>query len=327
MVLSARVVLLVGGTCLILPICASSQTSASSASPSNWTAPRTAWGDPDLEGVWNNGTVTPLERPAEFAGKEFLTEEEAAQYEKQVVARQNADTRAGAGTEADVSRAYNEVWWEHGSQVVATRRTSIVTDPADGKVPALTAQGQQRVKRLAAARSKADDPDTYTDMTLRDRCIIYRSLPNLPTSNNNNFQIVQSPGYVAILQEEIHETRIIPLDGSPHIPSPVRQWLGDSRGHWEGDVLVIDTTNFTDETDFRGSGANLHLVERWRRVGPDRIDYEFSVEDGTTWTRPWSGAYTFRKNTGLLYEYACHEGNYAMKHILENARTAETQPK
>ena len=311
------VLLLAVAALVLLPAAALSQTT-----------PRTPWGDPDLQGVWNNGTVTPLERPAQFANKEFLTEAEAAAYEKDMVTRQNVDAREGSvGTDADVSKAYNEVWWEHGSKVVASRRTSIVYDPPNGKVPALTAEGQARVKRLAAARAKADNPDTWTDMTVRDRCIIYRPLPNLPTNNNNNFQIVQGPGYVAILQEEIHETRIIPLDNSPHLPSTVRLWLGDARGHWDGDTLVVDTTNFTDETDFRGAGANLHLVERYTRVGADRIDFEFTVEDAATWTRPWSGAYTFWQNAGLLYEYACHEGNYALKHILEIARDAEKNPR
>jgi hypothetical protein len=286
--------------------------------------PRTPWGDPDLQGVWNNGTVTPLERPAALAGKEFLTESEVAEFEKQAVARQNADRRDGIGTEADVARAYNEFWWEHGSKVVASRRTAIVVDPPDGRVPALTPEAQKRAQRLAAARSKADNPDTWTDMTIRDRCILYRSLPNLPTNNNNNFQIVQAPGYVAILQEEIHETRVIPLGPRPHLDRSVRQLLGDPRGHWEGDTLVVETTNFTDDSDFRGSGRNLHLIERWRRVADDQIDYEFSVDDATTWIRPWTGAYTFWKNPELLYEYACHEGNYALKHILENARAAET---
>jgi len=314
--LTARVLHLAVAALVFLPAAALSQTTS-----------RTPWGDPDLQGVWNNGTVTPLERPAQFASKEFLTEAEAAQYEQDMISRANVDNRDGVPTEADVSKAYNEVWWEHGSKVVATRRTSIVYDPPNGKVPPLTPAAQARAKRLAAARDKADNPDTWTDMTVRDRCIIYRPLPNLPTNNNNNFQIVQGPGYVAILQEEIHETRIIPLDGSPHLPSNVRQWLGDARGHWEGDVLVVDTTNFTDETDFRGAGANLHLVERYRRAAADRIDYEFTVEDATTWTRPWSGAYTFRQNSGLLYEYACHEGNYALKHILEIARDAEKHAK
>jgi len=297
------------------------------ASAIGQTAPRTPWGDPDLQGVWNNGTVTPLERPAQFANKEFLTEAEAAQYEKDMVSRANVDNREGIGTDADVSKAYNEVWWEHGSKVVASRRTSIVYDPPNGRVPPLTPEAQQRARRLAAARAKADNPDSWTDMTIRDRCILYRPLPNLPTNNNNNFQIVQGPGYVAILQEEIHETRIIPLDGSPHLPSTVRQLLGDSRGHWEGDTLVVDTTNFTDDSDFRGSGSNLHLVERYKRAAADRIDFEFTVEDATTWARPWSGAYTFWQNSGLMYEYACHEGNYAMKHILEIARDAEKHAK
>ena len=299
--------------------------SASFAAQS-WTPPRTPWGDPDLQGTWNNGTVTPLERPAQFSGKAVLTEEEAAQYEKEIVSRQNADRRDG-GAEADVNRAYNEVWWERASRVVATRRTSIIIDPPDGKVPPLTPEAQKRAQQLAAARKRANRPDSWTDMTIRDRCIVYRPLPALPTTNNNNYEIVQTPGYVAILQEEIHETRIVPLDSRPHLDASVRQWLGDSRGRWDGNTLVIETTNFTDETDFRGSGRNLHLVERFTRVADDRIDYEFTVDDAATWTRPWSGAFTFWKNPALLYEYACHEGNLALRHILEAARAADRQGK
>ena len=325
-ILSRCVPGLLAAALVLLPAAAPAQTARSS--PRQWTAPRTPWGDPDLQGVWNNGTVTPFERPAQFENKELLTEEEAARYEKEMTTRQNADLRDGTrGTEGDLARAYNEVWWEHGSKVVATRRTSIVVDPPNGKVPPLTAEAQRRAQRLAEARRKADTPDSWTDMTLRDRCILYRPLPNLPTNNNNNYEIVQTPGQVAILQEEIHETRIIPLDGSPHLHSSVRQWLGDPRGHWEGNTLVVDTTNFTGETDFRGAGRDLHLVERWTRKADDRIDYEFTVEDATAWARPWSGAYTFWKNSGLLYEYACHEGNLALKHILESARAAEKKSK
>ncbi len=290
-----------------------------------WTPPRTPDGQPDLQGVWNFSTVTPLERPKEFANKPVLTEAEAAAYEKAEVRRTNVDLNRREGDPG----TYNEFWWEHGTKIQADRRMSLVIDPPDGRIPSLTPEAQKRVAaaNTPAIRARRDNPDSIEDFTIRDRCIVFRPIPATPTQNNNNFRIVQSRNTVAILQEEIHETRIIPLDGRPHIGSSIRQWNGDSRGHWEGDTLVVETTNFTDQTDFHGANVNLHVVERFTRAAPDRIDVEFTVTDPTTWTRPWTARVNYWKNDDGLFEYACHEGDYAVKHILMNARAADAAKK
>ena len=312
----------------LMPAPAAAQGAANaktSAPAKNWTPPRTPDGQPDLQGVWNFATVTPLERPKEFANKPVLTEEEAAAYEKREVTRMNVDLNKREGDPG----TYNEFWWEHGSKIQADRRTSLVIDPPDGRIPSLTPEAQKRVAaaNTAAIRARRDRPDSIEDFTIRDRCILYRPIPATPTQNNNNFRIVQSRNSVAILQEEIHETRIIPLDGRPHIGSSIRQWNGDSRGHWEGDTLVVETTNFTDQTDFHGANVNLRVVERFTRAAPDRIDVEFTVTDPTTWTRPWTAKVNYWKNEDGLFEYACHEGDYAVKHILLNARAADAAKK
>ncbi len=312
----------------LMPAPAAAQGAANaktSAPAKNWTPPRTPDGQPDLQGVWNFSTVTPLERPKEFANKPVLTEEEAAAYEKREVTRMNVDLNKREGDPG----TYNEFWWEHGSKIQADRRTSLVIDPPDGRIPSLTPEAQKRVAaaNTAAIRARRDRPDSIEDFTIRDRCILYRPIPATPTQNNNNFRIVQSRNSVAILQEEIHETRIIPLDGRPHIGSSIRQWNGDSRGHWEGDTLVVETTNFTDQTDFHGANVNLRVVERLTRAAPDRIDVEFTVTDPTTWTRPWTAKVNYWKNEDGLFEYACHEGDYAVKHILLNARAADAAKK
>jgi hypothetical protein len=285
---------------------------------------RTPWGDPDLQGVWNFGTGTPLERPKELEGKTHFTPEEAAEYERRVKERSDADNRDGT-PEQDVARAYNEFWWEHGTRMQADLRTSLVIDPPDGKVPPLTPEATQRQAAARQLNRQLETPQytSYKEMTTRDRCLIYRPLPPLPTNNNNNFEIVQGPGWVGIVQEEIHETRIIPLDGRPHLASAVGQWLGDSRGHWEGNTLVVETTNFNGEVDFRGSREHLHLIERWTRAASDRIEYEFTVTDPTTWTRPWTAAINYWRNDSGMFEYACHEGNYALPHTLEGQRNLE----
>jgi hypothetical protein len=305
-----------------VPLTAQAPTTKTTAVAKTWTPPRTVDGQPDLQGIWNSGTATPLERPRELEGKAFFTEQEAAEYEKQYIERSNTDRPLKEGD----TGTYNEFWWEHGTKVQADRRTSLVVDPPNGRVPPLTPEAQKRADAVAAARPLRQAlqaaPNTWEDLTLRDRCIQYRPQPQLPTQNNNNYQIVQGPGYVAIVQEEIHETRIIPLDGRPHLSQSLRQWEGDPRGHWEGNTLVVDTTNFTDKGGFGGSKANLHLVERYTRVDPDTIEFRFTVEDPTTWTRPWTAAVTWRKGVGL-YEYACHEGNYAAKHSLSGARAQE----
>jgi hypothetical protein len=287
-----------------------------------WKAPRTPWGDPDLQGLWTNATVTPFERPAQLAGKEVLTEQEAAQFEQQTAQATNADRRDG-GTDADVGRAYNQFWYDRGTKVVGSRRTSLVADPPDGRVPALTPDGQARADARAAARrqSPADGPE---DRSLPERCILWPTAgpPMVPGGYNNNYQILQGPGYVVILIEMIHDVRIIPLDGRAHAPQGLRQWMGDSRGRWDGETLVVDTTNFTDKTNYRGASEALHLVERFTRGGPDVINYEFRVED-PSFTKPWSAAVPMVKTEGPIFEYACHEGNYGMTNLLKGARLAE----
>jgi hypothetical protein len=291
-----------------------------------WTASHTPDGQPDLQGIWSNATITPFERPKEFAGKEFLTEQEAADYEKTVLQQSNRDRR-GSTADADVNGAYNEFWFDRGTKVVPSRRTSLVVDPPDGRVPPLTPDA----RKAAAARQEIArrPPEGPEDMSLPVRCLAWPTSgpPMLPTAYNNNYQILQSPGVVAILVEMIHDVRIIPLDGRPHIPQNIRQWLGDSRGRWEGNTLVVDTTNFTDKTHFSGSDQNLHLTERFTRTGENTIRYEFAVDDPTAFERPWKGEIPLTKAPGPLYEYACHEGNYSMENMLKGARAQEKAAK
>jgi len=288
-----------------------------------WTPPKTPDGQPDLQGVWTNITITPLERPAELAGKEFLTPQEAAEYEKRIVAANNVD-RKNLPPEVDVNLAYNDAWYDRGTKVVGTRRTSLIVDPPDGKIPALTPEAQKRQAdmRAAAAGHANDGPE---GRSLSERCLLWATPgpPMLPSFYNNNYQIVQAPGYVVIMVEMIHDARIIPLDGRGHLPQNMRQWMGDARGHWEGNTLVVDTTNFTDKTRFRGSADKLHLTERFTRVDPDTIVYEFTVDDPTTFTKPWTAQIPMKKSRGPIFEYACHEGNYAMAGMLAGARAQE----
>jgi hypothetical protein len=293
----------------------------------SWTPPRTADGQPDLQGTWNNGTVTPLERPKELAGKEFFTEKEAAAFEKQIVVTRNSDHR-GATAETDLQFAYNNAWYDWGSKVVKTRRTSIIIDPPDGQIPPYTAKGQEMVQARAAQRSHP--PEGPEDMSLEDRCLVFPTggPPMLPFTYNNNYRIVQIPGYVVILIEMIHDVRIIPIDGRPHAPSSLRQWMGDSRGHWEGDTLVVDTTNFNGRTTFgfiyNGlTDENYHLTERFTRTDPDTILYRFTVDDPTVYTSPFTGELTMSRTKEGIYEYACQEGNYALANMLAGARAAE----
>ena len=292
-------------------------------SPAKWTQPRTPDGQPDLQGIWSNATITPFERPRDLAGKEFFTEQEAADYEKRILRESNRDVR-GRNAQADVGGAYNEFWFDRGTKVVPTRRTSLVVDPPDGKVPPLTPEAQKAAAvRDEIARRPPEGPE---DLALVVRCIVWpAAVPLLPTAYNNNYQILQTPGYVTILTEMIHDARIIPLDGRPHIPENIRLWLGDSRGHWEGTTLVVDTTNFNDKTHLRNSDRNLHLIERFTRTDANTILYQFTVEDPSAFTRPWKGEVPLTKAPGPIYEYACHEGNYAMEDILKGARAQEKE--
>ena len=287
---------------------------------------RTPDGQPDLQGIWTNATITPLERPRELAGKEFFTAQEAAAYEKRILDEVSTDRRDG-GAEVDVGRSYNELWRERGRLLL---RTSLIVDPKDGRLPALTPEAQKRANaRREDRRRRGPDPaDSWVDRNLAERCIT-RGAPKLPGGYNNNFQIIQTPGYVTIVQEMIHEARIIPLDGRPHADKSIHLWMGDSRGHWEGDTLVVDTTNYNDKIISNSfnccpeAGANLHVVERFRRIDANTIDYRYTVDDPTTYTRPWTAAVPMTRIDEPMFEYACHEGNHAMVGILAGARAKE----
>ena len=316
-------------------LAASAQTGATSG-----PVPRTADGHPDMDGTWTNVTITPLERPKEFANKEFFTPAEALVYEKETRTKRNRDQRQ-RGTVADVTNAYNDFWWDSGTKVVKTLRTSMVIDPPDGRIPALTPERLKQLQvRVDAVKARCAQPgceeensgllgpaDGPEDRPLMERCIHFGTIgpPMMPSAYNNNFQIVQTPGFVAIEGEMVHDTRRILLDSSPRLPASLRQWKGDSRAHWEDDTLVIDTTNFTGETRFRGSDENLHLTERLTMVDKDTIMYRFTVDDPTAFVRPWTAEYPLLRQDGLLYEYACHEGNSGLVGILKAARSDEAK--
>jgi hypothetical protein len=305
-----------------------------------YTAPRTPDGQPDLQGVWSYATITPLERPSELAGKATLTEEEAAAYEKRNAEIQNRDRRDHAGTvdrgsdgRSDLDRAYNHFWWDFGTKVVGNKQTSLIVDPPDGKLPPLTPEGQKRAEAqrgFQTASAREEGPagrtyDSYEDRPLQERCLSWTTAgpPMMPGAYNNNVQLFQGPGYVAMFNEMIHEHRIIPLDRRPHLAGDVRQWLGDSRGHWEGPTLVIETTNFYGKRSFRGSSDQMRLTERFTRVAPEMLLYEFTVEDPATWTKPWTVRIAMEKSSQPVYEYACHEGNYSLTTVLTGARVLE----
>jgi hypothetical protein len=284
---------------------------------------QTSWGDPDLQGTWTFKTITPLERPAEFAGKEFLSQQEAADLERRAL-KANTDEDRPADATRDVALAYNDFWWDRGDTVVKSRRSSLIVDPKDGKVPPLTAEGKARVAARAEARDRpAHGPE---DRSQFERCVT-RGLPRLPGGYNQNLQIMQAPGYVAILYEMMRETRLIPLDGRPHLASGVRQWMGDSRGRWEGNTLIVETTNFNSTHEFRGASENLRLVERFTRAGDGSIDYQFTADDPATWTSSWTAAIPLVKTDDQIYEYACHEGNYGMPNLLNSARAEDRAAK
>jgi hypothetical protein len=280
--------------------------------------PRDPHGRPDLQGIWSYATVTPLERPDALAGKStFSSDEELAEFERTTVQARNQDRREGAGTNADVSRAYNDFWWDRGTRVLG-RQTSLVVDPPDGKIPALTPAAQQRQAVRAEARRRiTTDADNPEDRSLWERCIT-RALPMLPGAYNNNIKIVQTKDYVMVMQEMIHEARIIPTDGRPH--SNLRNWHGSSRGRWEGDTLVVETINFTDKTNFRGAGENLKLTERFSRTAANTLLYRVTIEDPTTFTRSWTVQMPMDNSAEDVYEYACHEGNHGLEGILTGSR-------
>ena len=328
---TARLVAMLVLGCLI-PVVAAGQDA---------TAPRTAWGAPDLGGVWDFRTITPLERPAALKDKAVLTAEEAAAFTQQSLEGRNADRRDG-GARRDIERAYNDFWWDYGNSLTGDNRTSLIVDPPDGRVPGMTAEAQERAKakRTAGRRpvrsrvvigSPAYGPE---DVGLSERCMLgfNSGPPMLPSAYNNNVQLFQTPDHVVILNEMIHEARVVPLDGRAPLPDGIRQWMGDSRGRWDGDTLVVESRNYTDKTGSFytiigsfGSGETLHLVERFTRIDAETLLYEFIVDDPKTFTQPFTAAIPMKHSDAPLFEYACHEGNYGMTNLLTGARAVEVE--
>ena len=270
-------------------------------------------GHPDLQGTWDFAQLTPFERPGAYAGKESISDDEAEEFAQQRIENGNKDKRDG-GAAADVERAYNDFWWDFGKRVA--KQTSLVVDPPDGRIPAATAAA---VKRAADRRGKYDNPE---ERPLAERCVLgfNSGPPMVPSAYNNNMQLVQTRDTVVILNEMIHSARIVSLTGRRHAPREIRSLTGDSIGHWEGDTLVVDTTNFSQDAGFRGATANMHLIERFTRQDPDTLRYEFTVEDPATWARKWSASIPMTRTNELIYEYACHECNYGMEGVLKGAR-------
>ncbi len=310
----------------VAPIPAGAQSAQSE------TVMRTPDGQPHISGIFTFRTLTPLQRPSALEGRETLGAEEAAQFEASERIRLNRDLfdpETGAPNAGYQPRAeggvlsYNEFWYERGVELTADKRTSLVVDPPSGRIPFKPEyQAAAQIRRLNLRNGFADH---YTDRSLADRCIMGFNAgpPMVSSAYNNNVQIFQVPGYVVILNEMVHNARIIPIDGRPH--GELRQWSGDSRGRWEGETLVIETRNFLRETSLGGSSADTYLVERFRRMDPDTVMYEFTVEDPNNFTRPWTAMMPLRRTDGPLFEYACHEGNIGMHGIMAGARRKDTQ--
>jgi hypothetical protein len=272
---------------------------------------------PDLQGTWDFAQLTPFERPGEFAGKDSITDQEAEEFAQKRIETSDKDRRDG-GAAADVERAYNDFWWDFGHRIAT--QTSLVVDPPDGRVPALVPEAQERI---AARRNRFDNPE---ERPLAERCILgfNSGPPMVPSAYNNNVQIVQTRDHILILNEMIHSARIVDLTRREHLPQSMRFLTGDSIGRWDGDTLVVDTTNFSLEGGFRGATTGMHLVERFSRDGSDGLRYEFTVEDPATWTRSWRASIPMVRTDERMYEYACHEGNYALAGVLKGARYQES---
>ena len=305
---------------------------------------RTPWGDPDLQGIWNNSTITPLERPRSQADKPFWTPEEAAALEQQAadgVNRQNAPSvvRTEPLPVGGNVGAYNSFWTDQNTSVVGTMRTSLILDPPDGRLPPLTPEALARItspesRHLADVNDGRVPADGPEQMGLSERCLWYRGIPSIPTGYNNNYHFLQTPDYVVILQEHIHDLRVIFLDGRPHLPPHMRQFAGSSRGRWDGDTLVVETTNLRQPFIRRWNRPEhslsrgwlseaVRVTERFTRTGPDTLDYQFTVDDPETWTRSWSGALPYARTDGPMFEFACHEGNYGLLNIMAGSRAEE----
>lgn len=315
-----------------LIVSALSLAAALAAQSKPWTSPRTPDGHPDIQGVWTNATITPFERPAALADKPFLTADEAADLERRTLDRRAQAENAPRPTKATDPGAYNDFWMDSGTKVLGSRQTSLVVEPANGRVPVRPAAEKAREQNLARS---FDDPEY---MSVWDRCIT-RGIPGsmFPAGYNNAYQIFQMPGHIVILYEMIHDARIIPLHGRPHLPAPIRNWMGDSRARWEGNTLVVDVTNYNDKGWIASSAAGgrikgiqhtsrLHVVERFTRTGPDTMQYEATIEDPEVYTQPWKVAFPLTRDENYtLFEYACHEGNQAVANILRGARFADSE--
>ena len=310
---------------LLAPVSVDAQPSSSSSSSSSSAAasvPRMPDGRPDLQGVWDFASVTPLRRPAEMAGKEFLTDEDVSALEAQAAGRVDQPPPPGN------PGGYNRFWFADGTRVVSTNRTSLIVDPPDGQLPAYEADGQARMALRAEARLRNAGPE---DRDIDERCILGFNTgpPMLPGAYNNLFQLFQTSGHVVLFNEMVNDARMVPLDGRPPLPSDIQQWRGDSRGHWDGDTLVVETRNFSDIGTahpapnmeiLEALGPELHLVERFSYFDADTLLYEFTVNDPTAFVRPWSAELTMTRVDAVLYEYACHEGNYGLTNILAGAQ-------
>ena len=297
---------------------------------------RTAWGQPDLRGIWDFRTITPLQRPEDLGDQAFLTEEEAANLEQEVVDR-NARllTRAAERTEAadQVDRRedgspgfYNNFWLDQGTRAVDTRRTSLIVDPLNGRLPARTGSGQERADAWQAYR-REHPADSWLDRSTSDRCLLgFNAGPPLsPGGYNQNLQVFQTSDHVVLVTEMVHTVRVVPLDGRASLPDDLLQWSGDSRGHWDGDTLVVETSNFDPARRWRNTSDKLTLTERFTRVGADTLEYEYTVSDPETWTQPWTASIPLRRTDIPMFEYACHEGNHSMTGILGGERVQELQ--
>jgi len=309
----------------------SASAPATTVAANNSAVPRTADGQPNLQGVWDFRTITPMERSRALGSKAFFTDEEAANFEREENRRQNRDLIdpkvGGLNYPPGGVVPYNEFWYDRGDKVVKTKRTSLIVDPPDGRLPPLTPEGKKRMELRETVRHNTElghpIADSWEDRPLQERCILGLNAgpPMTPGAYNNNVQLFQNRDYVVILTEMVHDARIVPMDGRPH--GHIRQWKGDSRGHWEGDTLVVDTINFNRGTTLPGSTATMHLIERFTRTDADTLLYEFTVDDPSTWTRSWTAQVPMSKTNDPIYEYACHEGNYGLAGVLAGARAQE----
>jgi hypothetical protein len=326
---ASRVVLVLAVVASAVPVAAQAPAAApaartAGAAASTYKAPRTPDGQPDLQGFWTNSTYVPLQRPANVT-KEFYTPEEAEENIKRAADREAEQTTPG--TTADVHYDFTQFGLDRSQSTFARNlRTSLIVDPPDGRIPPVTPEGQKRAQELAAARkARGGQYDAVENMPIGSRCIIMGGAgpPMMNAGYNANYQIVQAPGYVMILTEMIHDARIIPLDSRPQPPDSLRQWVGVSRGRWEGETLVVETTNFNGRNPFQGASANMKVTERFTRIADDRIDYRFTIEDPATWARPWSAQVPLARTVGPIFEFACHETNYGVANILAGAREDE----